>query len=159
MRLVFTDPILDALRWLADGEITAPPEALRGAVGRHVLGVGARGILNGNALSRPLALPYKEGELRKLLREWEADNPAFTAWRDAVDRVSRRDGFATNPFGRRAYLRGPNARAFLLLSTAQDTLKEALLASGAEPHRLGWLWVDFKGEPPTVTRKFKTGVQ
>ena len=99
----------------------------------HVLGFGVRQIRNGSSANAVDALKPNETEkeTKDRLAAFDEAHSDFVAWRNQVHAAAQRDGFVTNPFGRRAYmLFGGEAQRFVALSTLFDLLKFTAIAAG-----------------------------
>lgn len=133
MLIRVVEPILAAGGYLAGQRLTPDADpVLTEALRLHCLGFKARTILKGAKLwpgVGGLACEIKEGELRAFLSNWDQRHTLFTEWRASVHKRARTERFVTNPYGRRVYHLTPeHAQAFMVLSTAQDCLRAAVLA-------------------------------
>lgn len=116
----------------------------------HILGFGPRQInVSAAAWKHHLRCTPRlsEKEIREWKRVWNDQHPEFDRWSRLIGEQMRKDGYVENPHGRRIrnmYVQvktdGGDVRYFsfmtqaaLILSTAFDYLKDAILQSGIRP--------------------------
>lgn len=143
--VTITKPIYDAASWLC-GEAIEPStdEKLEYIITLHILGLGARAINRGGRMwPHPYPWPAKEGWIREVGKGFDSEHPGFTQWRTMIRRAAMKERFVTNPYGRRAYnLTKEKAQMFLILSTANDSLKAAIAEVPTAPiYELGFCFV------------------
>jgi len=75
---------------------------------------------------------FTAAECKNLIFEWRALNARTARWQDETIATARRQGYLTNPFGRKRWLQsrdyGPKALAFLPASTLADCVLRMMIA-------------------------------
>ena len=131
MKLELRDPIFAAASWLCGAPVEAPrDEKLAYIAACTVLGLGKRAIHKGSRLwPYPFPWPATEAEIAAEAARFLDGYAPLAAWIAATRKAAAKEKFVTNPFGRRAYhLTGERAQMFLVLSTVNDAVRDAVAA-------------------------------
>ena len=142
-------PVHDAAEWLSGQGFDPENAKLPCTEFYYLLGFGPRQIYSGAAQYKHhlhCTPKLRLGQHKEWAAAWDAEHPAFVQWRTDLTAQMRRDGHVVNPYGRwgRFRIRAketnkgtqyscPEGQRFMLLSTAMDALKDAVVRAGVRP--------------------------
>jgi len=141
-------PVHDAATWVSGQQFEPEETDLPCVEFYHLLGFGKQQIYKGasqyrNHLRCKPVLTFAEHN--EWVEVWEQRHPHYVRWSEGIGTQMHRDGFVANPYGRRgSFYSKPRSKTdatrvcqegvrFVLLSTAVDCMKDAIVQASVAP--------------------------